>query len=833
MFYRTLLICLVAAFPATADPAVDMPLNPETGKPFPAPVIPLDSPSYLWVASEGYRPLKSPKAGAAPSGAEPLAFMDTCRCAFRWQADREYLLLAKGTPGDNFRLLGWVDINLCVLKETALTTADEIARKAMIVNTARTLAEAAQLKQSGKAFFEVPILRAPNPGAPPVSKDPFRLFNIYFVYGDSEPADPDGGYLLLGKSHEFSRSRAQDEPDYARTIVLGWVPKHRICRWDTREAVEFNTDPERRHPAEIYKTRADAETALKEREEVRAGRKQPVIETLLQEDFPGGRPAVRPYDEMRFPLIPIKQDQRITTAEGGELQLVGFVGHYLDESGKPLLNKEDISRLRKMLDRIDGELGVTEIMFVVDFTASMEPHVLATAETIDAIIKSVQKQAQSGSTRAAVKVGLALYSDLDTDKRRKLDDTVRVLSLTAIDPGKPVYEQPIGAWLKEMRDKAKAHQLDEGGDLREQMLHGLKRGIEKAGFTRYARKVVVVIGDYGSHRQTDKDEEEIANLLAPLSTDPETKKIVVEKSPVDFFAFQVKDPKKEPANDDLAAFPAQVNKIIDLYDAALARVNLKDTTRRGYAVSVDPEELSKLLLQRYDSLRREGVAVRAEIDKLQRGQLGDVKIGPELQKILQREGDKIGVDVEHFVKSAGMQVFHFGYIWDMSEPKVRQTRLKYLVSKADLEPVLSSLQPLISSDYEQFEKRETSDTFTRLLVSTIVGEDPARSLGARLKARGLRSQSPLLQRSLDPKAVKFDLPSRQDLEDIRLRVMRLEDAVNERISNYQPVAKRTAADEKLIKWEKAGESKGTPRRFNLYGNERDSFYWIDFEKEWP
>ena len=85
---------------------------------------------------------------------------------------------------------------MCVLKYSAQLTADEISRKAMIVNTAQSAAEAAQLKKAGKAFFEVPILLAPSPSAKPAVKDTFRLFNIYFVYGDSYPADDTVGWVI-------------------------------------------------------------------------------------------------------------------------------------------------------------------------------------------------------------------------------------------------------------------------------------------------------------------------------------------------------------------------------------------------------------------------------------------------------------------------------------------------------------------------------------------------------------------------------------------------------------------------------------------------------------
>src|SRR4051812_4828049 len=62
-------------------------------------------PSYVWVAHEGFRPLKvPPRVGEdqspQPSGAGPLKFLEMCGCAAIWQgAGTMYYLLAKGDEG--------------------------------------------------------------------------------------------------------------------------------------------------------------------------------------------------------------------------------------------------------------------------------------------------------------------------------------------------------------------------------------------------------------------------------------------------------------------------------------------------------------------------------------------------------------------------------------------------------------------------------------------------------------------------------------------------------------------------------------------------------------
>ena len=57
----------------------------------------------------------------------------------------------------------------------------------------------------------------------------FQLFHIFYVYAES------GDYLLLGTAQSLEHPDLQPNQ-----IVRGWLPRHRLTEWNTREALEWD-----------------------------------------------------------------------------------------------------------------------------------------------------------------------------------------------------------------------------------------------------------------------------------------------------------------------------------------------------------------------------------------------------------------------------------------------------------------------------------------------------------------------------------------------------------------------------------------------------------------
>src|SRR5262245_32960696 len=142
---------------------------------------------YIWVAYEGYKPLKEPD-GEEFSGADPLPYLKPCVYAGIHQGTRgTYLLLAESDEkGKVMRRLGWVDERYGVRPEALKDEVTKIYRKGMIVNTVSSI-------KAEQPVEKAPVLLAPEEKAK-AARDPFALFNIYFIYADTDPRQPEKGY---------------------------------------------------------------------------------------------------------------------------------------------------------------------------------------------------------------------------------------------------------------------------------------------------------------------------------------------------------------------------------------------------------------------------------------------------------------------------------------------------------------------------------------------------------------------------------------------------------------------------------------------------------------
>ena len=282
----------------------------DKGKPVPTTSIGKDKlKAGVWVAYDGFLLKKSPLNNSGNSGYKALQYMEHFDVSYVYQGeDQIYYLLSRGRAED-FKNFGWVPERFTCFSE-GQTTANNIYKKAFIVNSLN------QITKQGKVG-PIPVRLAPTLEVPVI--DPIRLSNIYCVYSDTNPKDPNKGYCLLGLDYGFTPDdNSKTNPKVPAETVKGWVSKENLCFWDTREGLEWDVkstketlrELRRTTPGKIFDSRKSAiKDAIGEN-----------VKPLLVEKFDVKNESIPLHHySSRFPIIPLNNEEQIFIPEFGRL----------------------------------------------------------------------------------------------------------------------------------------------------------------------------------------------------------------------------------------------------------------------------------------------------------------------------------------------------------------------------------------------------------------------------------------------------------------------------------------------------------------------------------
>jgi len=282
----------------------------DKGKPVPTTSIGKDKlKAGVWVAYDGFLLKKSPLNNSDNSGYKALQYMEHFDVSYVYQGeDQIYYLLSRGRAED-FKNFGWVPERFTCFSE-GQTTANNIYKKAFIVNSLD------QITKQGKVG-PIPVRLAPTLEVPVI--DPIRLSNIYCVYSDTNPKDPNKGYCLLGLDYGFTPDdNSKTSPKIPSETVKGWVSKENLCFWDTREGLEWDVkstkeslgELRRTTPGKIFDSRKNAiKDAIGEN-----------VKPLLVEKFDIKNESIPlQHYSSRFPIIPLNNEEQIFIPEFGRL----------------------------------------------------------------------------------------------------------------------------------------------------------------------------------------------------------------------------------------------------------------------------------------------------------------------------------------------------------------------------------------------------------------------------------------------------------------------------------------------------------------------------------
>lgn len=414
---------------------------------------------------------------------------------------------------------GWVRCSDCLLfprpeeqrhdapsgPESLCAGGSPIHRKAMLINRLQEGTGVEALTQ------KVRFLAGPHADSAPLQS--YALFNIFYIFAETPT------HFLLGREPRI-KDWVTDKDD-----LLGWVPRQRVCQWNTREAVEFNKRDMPRAAGQA--TTTDPHTAAPgQRDAQRCCRTQPcrIYQELDQlkayvdtanvdrvPPFAEEDPAVGEwrFDQPRFPLIDVDSGASVVPYKGNTLYRVGFIGDVFRQSAgtnkvERVATSAQIDQLHSRVRSVQERLAKIQLCFIIDGTFSMDPWVKAAANAVNAIVSGLNDRIGQGpqgqSTIAAhgaqsIEISVNFYrnvrdqpKDIEFHPFQRPSEARELLDNAEPFGGGDYHEQVFAAICRRLQAKDSASDPVQTG----------QPSVSRMAFEPNAIKIVVLIGDDGN-----------------------------------------------------------------------------------------------------------------------------------------------------------------------------------------------------------------------------------------------------------------------------------------------------------------------------------------------
>ncbi len=402
---------------------------------------------------------------------------------------------------------GWIPRQYCLLfsgiyagtgPEGLRDPRSTIHRKAMLVNRFVSNNKLPDL------LTEVHFLNRPDNRGQSLCKR--SLFSIYYIYAETAE------FLLLG-----TEPRIGEVSEDAQQL-LGWVPRTRVCQWNTREAVEFNKQAlltqARKQPCRIFLNEDELKAYLEKADEA-------AIPPVAEEDL---SVTSWRHDQARFPLIESEEGPSVISVLGNRLYRIGFIGDVFQHSPQTgnlerVATAPQIESLKAKVEMLQRRIAKVQICFLIDATFSMDPWISAASDAINKIASGVTDRLSTSQAVRNMEFSVNFYRDAGDGPSAYLPTPFQPLSdalleLKKANPsggGRP-YELMFAAICKRLEDRGGA-----GAN-------------QRMAFDPDAVKILIVIGDDGN----DPDDSEYT-----LDRVCRTIRQTGDVSPVGFLAFPV------------------------------------------------------------------------------------------------------------------------------------------------------------------------------------------------------------------------------------------------------------------------------------------------------
>ena len=465
------------------------------------------------------------------------------------KADVNKLLVA---DYDTEESLGWVSVSNLLVSSYSITTSHTLKEgekgKAAIPKKAVILTGELKRNSDGEFDIDKHYYSSPNE-AEKFKKGKPKVFQPLFVLKESN------GFFLLGVSDFLDGPASQNV-----SKVLGWIPSRNVEMWNTRLALEpANTEQAKK---DYQGVNIGGYSTLKELEDLLL--RNIYIENKIVADIKIG--PIR-NSQMRKPII-----------------------KHIDENIKKVISiareqhdKNDI--YRSMIEETNDLIKKTNIIFIVDATASMSPYFKSVANSLQKVIDRNQKVLDS-----ELKFSLIVYRDYaDGEKAYEVFPLTSDVQL-----------------LKSKINKIKCISKDK--DLPEAQFNGIYKGINSLDLNPKESNVAVLIGDCGNHIGDDEEFniESISslfyqkgiNLISFQVKSASDQSYLSFNSDIKNIMLQTAQTKVRKKNSKLDIYFSKKNNVIELNmksDAKDDIVNMFSVLKYARFNSSTPKELEELI----------------------------------------------------------------------------------------------------------------------------------------------------------------------------------------------------------------------------------------------
>lgn len=864
-----------------------------------------------WVASDTARPSVEPKDGSrAVPGSAVFEFMETVPLMYEYQgSDGNYILIGRYEIGGTVRPRGWVRRDLMVTKQHALrvpipaatndsgsikpsSSVSNLYQKVRLSNTNRSLKKA--LDQGVADVSGVPVTRSPEAGAKVVST--YKLATLFFVYGETED------YLLIGRRENFTDEQDKRNIDadaskdglYKLNSIRGWIPRERVVRWNTRQALSWNwwsTAPnaiDRRTEAGlvfrvdrpidgklVFDGDATADLAeeyvggkdikgdfgfserfVKISDSIGTGSRKRRIRDVLQvlpshvrtktasSVAPDTLLVSRPF-EASMTRHPILADAKYYEDHQNFLYHVGYSGGFSNGS----FDKQEFEQ--KMAIAIDATKQL-DLMILVDQTTSMKRYFPAVANAVALICHGA-----TGNPDRSVRVSVSYYGDQEVSGKAAFE----INPLRAIATGENVTrnESFIREYLRLISSSASEerfreffksaptsegsilrilgethfHHFQSGGDPLEDVFQGVANACT-AKFRPHAQKLMIVIGDRGDKSEEGRKtgDSKVQRLASLLDSNIGTN--------TRLFAINVDDEGHVEA---------------DLFSKQMEMLTSELNLRSGDNVSgvIEGEDraqnVANLIKEQYDRMVNRANEMNRRLLTIAEGDFKN-EIGPAVRRLL----ESVGVNPDDLRKLKGGEIFAEGYVWQYSKQSrgLQQVRVEVLLEEDELIRLINGID-------ESFGKKIIENGVGRDVFKSIalaIQQNAGQSDGATTVSEmielglDLPMQTPLM--TMTPTRIRERIKTdkgvaemERELETIQLKLQRLKDICERDVDKIGAPRKlgyradwymKEAKTKNNVPYRTPGYNSRVQesRAFSFLNDESGTrWYWIDLLEEFP
>ncbi|WP_166820109.1 hypothetical protein [Thalassoroseus pseudoceratinae] len=770
------------------------------------------------------------------------------------ERNKDWALVVEPVRRNDVRIgkyIGWIPRRyLSDHLEVEADPRTRIAKKAAIVTPQSYLKNLASGEKPRPVQPTLSIPNEPNhvEGLPEFTPLEMPLYRILFIYAEY------GDWVLVGSKPDVD---PLGTPDEWKKELVGWIPKERVSRWDSRECFEWDR--------RAYSARSKS-----------MGTMYTSVQAAISRDPEGSLAGTAPLNRrgelqtldaaaMRFHLLAGPEDAYRLGEQNPEkwsdsnnsLYRLGVV---LDT---------DVERKAGDIEQTKDEVGSTEVLFVIDHTESMDFIFNPVAEIITRITDELKRQRGGGDVRMSV----CYFSDHDSDPREAVD--------TGLLPLKSIIEND-GSWGNSLaqivRDEKTVSVVGVASNAEELVFDGIYYGIQNAAFSENARKLVFLIGDCGNR-----------SILGSVSAEDVVAQLIPRTgSPAELHVIQLKDPNKTKLSAH-GAFQRQFHEDLRELYAERLRERLKASVleslqANNIKLTVDPFYTFSTLhvdaaFKAKDSRQANDSRAAAAQKKLSTGfrdavvpQLEKARVQGEIlrdaMRVVLAQGAKKGVDyfnaddqatkadketllisqalMKQILGDRGLSDYgddpepylHL-YAWRLNKAGKPQLRHMIYASETEIKMVIQVLKKL-GSQYEAARQLDL-DVIVQEILSvqegTVgrmiqgVGTNTSPKDQARRLFEFLSFKSPAFEQILNGDA--NDLIDADMIAELTLKASLLQDVLDGNGSTSNDFQRRTTDS---VIWERktpVDELKSVTRGYRRFGKDQDEYFYLDFETEWP